>query len=295
MNARNLMKMLAAVLIASVVASPMVLAKGPLGGGGGGRPGEETAAQSLSVPTILVGPLGAIQCGASDLAPSALMPPTGIPQTGYEVPGYYWVQKMHAWQAQCFHADEASVFGAWGDNLEGDAKLVVGSPIRVELVLINTTDYPAIPNKTLQGYNVIKLQPSLLDRLSAYGHPAGGNEVDGWTDIPIDFGEGSWLVHDQGITFSVLNTGTGVYAVPPGTNPTAEINATGKVVYGYNLRVSEAGNYRIQFTSTPAVTFTGQDAVNGGIDDANNVWIDIEVLSGGGGGGGGGGGNGNGP
>ena len=87
MNARNLMKMLAAVLIAGMVASPMVLAKGPLGGSGsgsgsGGRPGEETAAQSLSVPTILVGPLGAIQCGASDLAPSALMPPTGIPQTG---------------------------------------------------------------------------------------------------------------------------------------------------------------------------------------------------------------------
>lgn len=295
MNARNLMKMLAAVLIAGMVASPMVLAKGPLGGGGGGggRPGEETAAQSLSVPTILVGPLGAIQCGVSDLAPSVLMPPTGIPQAGYEVPGYYWVQKMHAWQAQCFRADEASVFGAWGDNLEGDAKLVVGSPIRVELVLINMTDYSAtIPNGTLQGYNVIKLQPNLLDRLSAYGHLAGGDEVGGWTDIPTNFGQGSWLVHDQGITFSVLNTDTGVYAVPLGTNPTAEINATGKVVYGYNLRVSEAGNYRIQFTSTPTVTFTGQDAANGGMDDANNVWIDIEVLSGGGGGGGGGNGNG---
>ena len=85
--------------------------------------------------------------------------------------------------------------------------------------------------------------------------------------------------------FSVQNLDTGNYAVPPGTNPTAEINATGKVVYGYNLRVSAAGNYRIQFTSTPTVTFTGQDAANGGMDDLYNVWIDIVVVPGGGGGG----------
>ena len=272
---------LAGMLVYSVDA---FAAKGGIPGPPGG--GEETAAQNLSVPTILVGALGAIQCGASDLAPSALVPPTGTPLTGYEVPGYYWVQKVHTWQTQCFNATGASVFGNWGDNLEGDAKLKVGSPIRVELVLTNMTDYTAtIPGGTLQGYSVIKLEPSLLDRLSAYGHLAGGDEVSGWTDIPTDFGQASWLVHDQGITFSVLNTDTGVYAVPPGTNPTAEINATGKVVYGYNLRVSAAGNYRIQFTSTPTVTFTGQDAANGGMDDPNNVWIDIVVSPGGGGGG----------
>jgi hypothetical protein len=80
-----------------------------------------------------------------------------------------------------------------------------------------------------------------------------------------------------------------VYAVPPGTNPTAEINATGKIVYGYNLRVSAAGNYRIQFTTTPAVTLTGQDEPElggGGLPDfPNDVWIDIVVIPGGGGGG----------
>ena len=184
---------------------------------------------------------------------------------------------MHVWQAQCFNASEAAVFGAWGDNLEGgDANLKVGSPIRVELVLVNRTDYGSM---TLQGYTVIKLEPSKLDRLSAYGHQAGGEAPD-WTDIPTDFGMAQWLVHNQGITFSVLNTDTGVYAVPPGTNPTAEINATGKVVYGYNLRVGVAGNYRIQFTSTPAVTFTGSDA--GGVLDANNVYIDVVVAPGGG-------------
>lgn len=279
-NSRSLVILIAAALLSTATFSGNAFAKGKPGG----TPGGETAAQNLSVPTILVGALGAVQCGTST-APSALVPSTGTPLTGYEVPGYYWVQKVHTWQAQCFTADAASVFGNWGDNLEGDARLKVGSPIRVELVLTNMTDYSTTLS-TLQGYTVIKLEPSKLDRLSAYGHLAGGDAVSGWTAIPVAFGPGEWLVHNQGISFSVQNKDTGVYAVPPGTNPTAEINATGKVVYGYNLRVSEAGNYRIQFTSTPSVTFTGQDAANGGKLNENNVYIDIVVVPGGGQGGG---------
>lgn len=207
------------------------------------------------------------------------MPPTGDPLTGYEVPGYYYVQKVHAWQAQCFNDVEAQVFGNWGDNLAGDAKLKVGSPIRVEMVLTNMTTYddPA----SLEGYTVIKLEPSKLDRESAYGHAASASTAG--SDMPVSYGPATWLVHDAGITFSVLNTGTGAYAVPPGTSPTAEINATGKVVYGYNLRVGVAGTYRIQFTSSPLVQFTGVDA--GGQIDANNVYIDINVATGGKGGG----------
>jgi hypothetical protein len=247
-----------------------------------GKPPSE-ATQNLSVPAILVGVLGTVVCGASDLAPSDLVPPTGTPLTGYEVPGYYWVQKVHKWQTQCFNAETATAFGAWGDNLSGDAKLKVGSPIRVELVLTNMTDYSATIPDGLQGYTVIKLQPSLADRLSAYGHEATGDAVLGWGATPTTFPQAQWLVHNQGITFSVLNLDTGVYAVPPGTNPTAEINATGKIVYGYNLRVSTAGNYRIQFTTTPAVTLTGVDA--GVLVDANNVYLDVVVYPGGGGGG----------
>jgi len=250
---------------------------------------DETAAQNLSVPTIMIGgAVGGLLCGTPDL-PSALVPAAAPPDplTGYETPGYFWVQKVHTWQAQCFNDVEASVFGAWGDNLEGDAKLKVGSPIRVEIVLQNLTEYPLLP--TLQGYTVIKLEPSKLDRESAYGHSAGSPDVEPFpTDFPVDFASASWLVHDAGITFSVLNLDTGTYAVQPGTSPTAEINATGKVVYGYNLRVGVAGPYRIQFTSSQLVTFTGQDAPNGGQIDANNVYIDINVTTGGGGGGGGG-------
>lgn len=222
--------------------------------------------------------VGGLVCG-TPTAPSSLKPPTGDPLTGYEVPGYYYVQKVHTWQAQCFSDVEADVFGAWGDNLSGDAKLKVGSPIRVELVLNNMSQYPDLT--TLEGYTVIKLEPSKLDRESAYGHEALSSTAG--SDNPTDFGQASWLVHDAGIKFSVLNLDTDTYAVPPGTSPTAEINATGKVVYGYNLRVGVAGNYRIQFTSSPLVQFTGVDA--GGVIDPNNVYIDITVVQGGGGGG----------
>lgn len=251
------------------------------GGGGGGKPGGEDAAQNLSVPTIMVGSaVGGLSCG-TPTNPSALVPPTGDPLTGYELPGYFYVQKVHTWQAQCFSDVEALVFGAWGDNLAGDAKLKVGSPIRVELVLQNLTDYEDLDN--LAGYTVIKLEPSKLDRESAYGHQALGASTADFTDNPTTFGDASWLVHDAGITFSVQNLDTGTYAVPPGTSPTAEINATGKVVYGYNLRVGVAGMYRIQFTSSDLVKFNGVD--DGFQIDPNNVYIDINVTTGGGGGG----------
>jgi hypothetical protein len=281
---------------------------GPPAGGGGG-PGEDTAAQNLSVPTIMVG--GAAGGLANCLAtPSELIPPDGEPLDGFTGPAdnpldptdYYWVQKVHDWQAQCFSDTAAVAFGAWGDNLAGDAKLKVNKPIRVELVLHNETDYSGtIPS--LQGYEVIKLQ-NTLDRLSAYGH-LGGIEVDGdgnpilddegnpiYFDIPIDFPPSGWLVHDSGITFRVCaldNDGdeTDICPVPAGTSPTAEINATGKVVYGYQLYVAATGTYRIVFTTSGAVTVTGQDATTGGLYDEHNVYVDITVGTGGGGGGGG--------
>jgi hypothetical protein len=252
------------------------MAKGPGGGGGGGGKPPSEAAQNLSVPAILVGSLGTLQCGTAE-APSALKPPTGTPLTGYEVPGYYWVQKVHTWQAQCFNADAASVLGSWGDNLAGDAKLKVGSPIRVEIVLTNTNT--AFEDATMQGYGVIKLQPSTLDRLSAYGHLAAGSAEEGWTDTPVDVPSASWVVHDDGMQISVQNLDTEAFVVP--LQPIApEINATGKIVYGYNLRVSATGNYQIRFSSSPDVTFTGVDA---GTFDANNAYLDIVVGGGGGG------------
>jgi len=265
-------------LILAVSATALAAGGPPPGKGGGG--GETTAAQNLSVPAILVGSLGTLVCG--DYAvPSLLKPPTGTPRTGYELPGYYWVQKVHIWQAQCFKAGEASVYGAWGDNLTGDASLKAGSPIRVELVLTNQTDF-SLTLPTMKGYYVLKLQPSQLDRLSAYGHLAGGDEVNGFTNIPVDFDDAAWVVHDSGMRLSIQNLDTGAFVVPlQGIAP--EINATGKIVYGYNLRVTAAGKYRIRFNTTPTVIVTGVDA---GEFDVNNAYLDIVVGAGGGGGGG---------
>jgi hypothetical protein len=275
---------MAAILAGGAAFSAPPEGKGPPTGD------DEGAAQNLSVPTIMVGDAagGLTNCLET---PSTLIPPEGEPLTGFSVDplGYYWVQKVHKWQAQCFSDSAAMAFGAWGDNLGGDAKLKVNKPIRVELVLQNETDYPEI--ESLQGYEVIKLQDT-LDRLSAYGHPAGIDEEGAWTDIPTDFLPLGWLVHDAGITFRVCaldrdGNETDVCPVEAGEIPTAEINATGKVVYGYQLYVDATGTYRIVFTTSDAVTVTGQDAATGGLYDEHNVYVDITVGTGGGGGGGG--------
>jgi len=292
-----------AALFGPALLSGAVFAKGP--------PVNE-ASQNLSVPTIMVGTAaGNLNCGTLLLTPTALVPPPGPDDPGYLPPldgytgpadnplnpaDYYWVQKVHTWQAQCLQAGDAQVFGAWGDNLEGDAKLKVGSPIRVEIVLHNLTAYPELT--PLKGYTVIKLE-DLLDRESDYGHLAGVDAEGGFFDIPTEFPDvgydldtrdptKGWLVHDSQITFSVQNLDTGAYAVDPGSNPTAEINATGKVVYGYNLRVGEPGLYQIVFTTSALVHFLDQDAVNGGVEDLDGdglyeqAWININVVGGGG-------------
>lgn len=262
-------KLMIALILSGAMATSVAFAKGK-------PPVTETATQNLSVPAILVGPLGTLVCGTED-APSALLPPTGTPLTGYEVDtaAYWWVQKVHTWQAQCFRADTASVFGSWGDNLSGDAKLKIGSPIRVELVLTNSGGSETLEN--MEGYNVLKLEPSKLDRESAYGHDA---QLTGSGSVatPDQFVPAEWVVHDAGMQISVQNLGTGDFVVSP--QPIApEINATGKIVYGYNLRVTAVGKYLIQFSSTPAVKITGTDV---GTFDEHNAYLTITVGAGGG-------------
>jgi len=256
------------VLIAALAAPTVALAKGP---GGGGH--TETATNNLSVPTIMIGGgfTGVTCTDAADL-----IMPTGTPLTGYEVPGYYYVQGVHKWQADCVTANAATATGDWGDNLAGDAKLKVGMPIRVELGLLDDT------NVQMQGFSVVKLEPSKLDRESKYGTLATSDGAGGW------YGTAAILparVFDAAATFSVKNVATGVYAVPLGSNPTAEINATGRVVYGYNLRVTQAGLYEITFV-LPNVDITGMDAGTYTTDplEPDTVTLVINVVQAGGGG-----------
>jgi hypothetical protein len=197
--------------------------------------------------------------------------------TGFSIdPAASWfVQGVHKWQAPCKTWEATGVLvpvmGAWGDNLVGDAKLKVGSPIRVELVL--SYDSP----DTVDGYVVEKLQTELLDRASKYGTLATEDGIGGWFATPSAFVPG---VYDSTATLRIEKSdGTWLYDQPT----TAEINAKGIVVYGYNLRVPTAGAYLITYT-VPKVDFTGADA-----GQCADQTCSLLITVGGGGGGGQGG------
>ena len=267
---------IAAVLLG---AATMAIGAPPEGKGPPPGKGGDELGNNLSVPTIMIGNGGftGVTC------PGILVHPWGEdeidPLTGYEIDpdAHYYLQGVHRWQAECDTADSATATAEWGDNLGGDAKLQVGKPIRVELGLFDDTGLQKY------GFNVVKLQPSELDRESAYGTLATDDGSGGWSAtaelLPV-------RVFDDGVTFSVMRVKTGEYVVPIGSNPTAEINATGKVVYGYNLRVSAAGEYEITFV-IPSVDITGVD-VGSYVNDPegpDTVTLGINVIGGGGGGG----------
>lgn len=268
-----------ALLCAALVPSTAV-ARGPGGGGGGGGGGGEvTTPNSLSVPAIMVGGgFTGVTCPVG--APGPLVEPTGDPSSGFpiDLDAYYYVQGVNTWQAQCYTATSATATAAWGDNLAGDAKMSVGSPIRVELGLFDSTGV------SMAGYTVVKLDPNALDRESKYGTLATALDGGGSAATPTTFSP--VRVFDAGVTFSIQNVGSGAYVVQPGTNPTAEINATGAIVYGYNLRVTTPGDYSITFT-IPSVTISGTDigTYTTSPTEPDTVALTITVTGGGGGGG----------
>ena len=158
-----------------------------------------------------------------------------------------------------------SVAAAWGDNLTS-APLKQRTPIRVELGLLAPDVAP------MDGFNVIKLTPELLDRYATYGTDGVAvpmTEVRVWTAVAH--------LHIERTDGFVAYDG----------NFTAEINSTGRVVYGYNWQKPLAGEYTITVT-LPDVTITGADA---GTWTTNTVSLKVKVaLSAGRGGGGGKGG-----
>lgn len=276
MGRRVLTGLVSALAVAALVV-PTAAAQGPgggggHGGGGGGGGTGEVAPNSLSVPAVFVGganPYGLVCDGATYKLPEA----SGDPYTGYTLAGYYYVQGVNSWQATCAESvTSATVDAEWGDNLGGDARLKVGSPIRVEVGLFDTA-----PN-TYTGWLVQKLEPAQLDRVSPYGTLATGDATTGWVSNPTTpYPE--TRVWAAGATLSIVSvdTGTSVYQGPA----TAEVNSTGRVVYGYNLRVPTAGDYTITYTF-PGVTIQSVDL--GGFS-GNSVTYTVTVAPGGGGGG----------
>ncbi len=278
-SSRLLIGLVGAATAAALVMPGAAFAQaGGGGGGGGGRPGEDPAARfNLSVPAIFVDddPFG-LTCGDAT-------EPTGTPLTGYPIgDGYYFVQGTHTWQAQCLEGQlSATAVAKWGDNLAGDAKLKVGKPIRVEIGL-------DAGDQSMAGWVVDKLEPDALDRLAAYGIEA--SQVDGvWASPPTQaFPE--TRVWTPGARLRVYPAGNPDQAVVDETAG-AEINATGRVVYGYNLRVADIGIYTLEYTF-PDVEVTGVNHTGEFEFDAvtfeSKVTIDILVVPAGGGGGGGG-------
>ena len=279
-------------LVLAVSATALAAPGGGGGGGGGGNKPPTEAGFNLSVPAIIArGPSKfAVSCpvGAWSLLTAPTKAPVFYAAACAEThdgevcvdEGHYYVQRDAVWQAPCITLDTITATGAWGDNLAGDAMLKVGSPIRVELVL--WTD--AVESDGQEGYKVIKLEPAELDRLSDYGHLAFDN-AGTWEATPMDV---DTIVHDPDAMLKIerLDDGSVVFNGIAG----AEINATGKIVYGHNLRVSLPGMYRITYT-LPNVTLTACDV---GVCANQEAYLDIEVGAGGGGGGGKGGGGGGG-
>ena len=134
---------------------------------------------------------------------------------------------------------------------------------------------------------MIKLEPAELDRLSDYGHLAIVDSNGKFNAIPTALGA---IVHDPAATLRIerVGDGTGVFQGAAG----AEINATGKIVYGYNLRVTEPGAYLITYR-LPKVTLIGCEETEASCS-GDTASLVIAVGTGGGGGGGKGGGQGGG-
>ena len=283
---RALLGVAGAVTAVALVVPGAAMAKGPGGGGGGGggghTPGE--VSHSLSVPAVFVGtnPFS-LPCDAGDTVEPTSQAPSGTPLSGYELSplDFYYVQGIHTWRAGCLQGLTAATADAeWGDNLAGDAKLKVGSPIRVEIGLLADETMP-LPDLT--GWEVVKLEPSELDRLAAYGTLATETDVPGvFTSNPVSpYPE--TRIWAAGSTLTITGDD---YSLDE--EATAEVNATGRVVYGYNLRVPAMGDYTITY-HFPGVDIVSTDAgvVIDGVD-GDSVQLTITVGSGGGGGGGGG-------
>ena len=276
MKSMYLKSAIAAVLLG---AATMAIGAPPEGKGPPPGKGGDEAGNNLSVPAILVGgALGnVIGCGSETF--DGAVAPSGVPESGYELDGDYFVQGVHTWQAACKATEAADVYGAWGDNLTGDAKLKVGSPIRVEIVLYEGDDTLDLPVVAYQdGYEVVKLEPDKLDRESAYGTAAFSDGSDGWYAVPTLM---TPVVYDAGAHLTIFQSETDPLV---DEDLTPEINATGKIVYGYNLRVPNAGAWVIRYTM-PNLNFVGCD-MQGLSCSGTEASIEINVIGGGGGGGG---------
>ena len=234
----RLLMVVIALTMALIVPSSLANAKN-----GGAQPGGEEAGNNLSVPTYFVPD----RSGAPTLRVDCRQDPDG-PTMKWDGLDYYMQKSEATWSAPCSNRERASVRATWGSNLINDRTLRAGRPIRVEMQLTHTSD-------RAPGYIIENLTPSLPDRRASYG-------TLGIPDGVEDMAYMVWAADAQ-LT---------IETVPPGVRPvydgpmSAEINSTGKVVYGHNWGIAktdapEPGRYKLVFTipSTNGTVITGAD------------------------------------
>lgn len=256
------------VVIALPVSLVFAVAAPPHPPGEEGEEGEE-GGNNLSVPTIFVpSTIGSPFTGVCTPEDDSQDPsgPMGVDTDGDGIPDAhldYYVQGVATWQADCdtAPADTIAVAAAWGDNLSS-APLKAGTPIRVEIGFLTFPDY-AMP-----GYDVLKLDPSLLDRESHYG--TLGDRVEDFIEVRV------W---DSGVLLDIRST-DGSVVVQDWQPFTAEINSTGRIVYGFNWQKPVPGDYLISVVA-PNITISTAD--NGVVVSPNMVTLEVTVGDKGGG------------
>jgi hypothetical protein len=229
--------------VASLIAMPVLAAPPP---GKGKPPVEDEFGNNLSVPAEFIGVNGPILRLDCSTLPTA---PYGPQYSGFPIDPsqLWWVQKTEAtWQAACVAIDPLDsappieVTADWGDNLTGEGSLKAGKPLRVEMTLTDNN------SGAKQGYIVEKLTPDLLDRLATYG--TKGDSLEAPFNV---YADGAVLTIETCADTACEDRQPNPTVIPM----TAEINAIGKVVYGYNWGVSgradapAAGIYKLTFSA----------------------------------------------
>ncbi len=201
--------------------------------------------------------------------------------------GYYYVQGVHTWQAQCINAAAGTITAAvdWGDNLEGTA-LKSGTPIRVEVGL---TDATAIDDRLPRDQAAAEpVRQAVGLRHGSRRSSTGGGHPDYLPVYVYDDQRGDRVeeevtdyvrVYDIGARFSLYNKTTGTYVVEPNTVMTAEINATGKVVYGYNWGTSGKGVKVLPTAGDYILTFYAPNVTLAGAADGHTLTLDFTVAA----------------
>lgn len=182
----------------------------------------------------------------------------------------YCQQGVNAWQAEWRDGSTAGLQHAsatWGDNLISQS-LKTSAPVRVEVSLNDLSIGP------LAGFNMQVVSGSRTTEVQGTNNTTSPMTPTIFSVVPhlvvskLDT-SGGVTVGDPIVDKRVID---GIGAEEGPGNFAAEVNVSGKVVYGYNLRVTEVGWYRVAFVLDPS-------ASNGSIAATRNVTIDALTNS----------------